>query len=279
MASIVQSDWGIVVKYPIGATYLVGNYVFGYTQGGIGCEGFSDGEVMGDTISSVRYYGLHFSDGSNPVVGQCRIIDHDFGVYCIWSSYPILGLLSGAGLDTLGGRNSIYDSREYHVANLNLTGTTDSIKAEVNWWGASPPDPLKFLGPVDYKPWLEEPRDGDGGGAQSAEDRLLVPTSYGLSSAFPNPFSSATVIRFELPQASHIALKVYDLAGRAVKTLVDERKKAGYYQAVWEGEDDSGTKTVSGVYFYRMSATRLGGPVSGGEASDYRLARKLIVLG
>lgn len=260
----MSTDYGIKLNDAGPDLHLVGNYVSDYYQGGIACSDVGEVEMTEDSVISSGYYGMYCLN-SNPVVTQTGIIGHDVGVYCIENSYPTLGWIVGP--DTVGGKNSIHDNRKYHVANCNESQIPeDFVKAEVNWWGTSPPDPDKFYGLVDYIPWLEDP-PGGGGGAQSAPAASLVPAAHGLSPAFPNPFRSATAIRYQLPKACHVTLKVYDMTGRLVKMLVDDNKKPGYYQIAWEGgEDGSRAKIASGVYFCRM------------QAGDYKSVKKLIVL-
>ena len=74
-----------------------------------------------------------------------------------------------------------------------------------------------------------------------------VPDSYSLGQNYPNPFNPNTVISYQLPVISDVVIKVYDVRGREVRTLVNERMQAGMYEATFDG-----TGMNSGVYFYRM---------------------------
>jgi len=74
-----------------------------------------------------------------------------------------------------------------------------------------------------------------------------VPSKYNLSQNYPNPFNPRTVIKFQLPAVSQVSLKVFDVMGREVQTLVNERLQAGSYEVTFDGSNYS-----SGVYFYRM---------------------------
>jgi hypothetical protein len=76
-----------------------------------------------------------------------------------------------------------------------------------------------------------------------------MPQSVALAQNYPNPFNPSTKIRFELPQASRVSLKVFDVLGREVMTLVDEVIPAGVYYVRFDGSTLS-----SGVYFYRLQA-------------------------
>jgi len=86
--------------------------------------------------------------------------------------------------------------------------------------------------------------------AATAVDEL--PRSVALSRNVPNPFNPATEISFAVPRAGHVSLKVFDLAGRTVRTLVDGRREAGTHAVTWRGESDSGARAPSGTYFYRL---------------------------
>ena len=68
----------------------------------------------------------------------------------------------------------------------------------------------------------------------------------------PNPFNPGTTIRFELPDPGRVRLRVYDAHGRLVRTLLDEERPSGYFQVFWNGEDASGRRVGSGVYWYRV---------------------------
>jgi len=68
----------------------------------------------------------------------------------------------------------------------------------------------------------------------------------------PNPFNPSTTIRFGLPAAGHVALKVYDARGHLVTVLVDGVRPAGRHEEVWSGDDDQGRRVPSGVYTYLL---------------------------
>ena len=74
-----------------------------------------------------------------------------------------------------------------------------------------------------------------------------IPQSFSLEQNYPNPFNSSTVISFRLPSKSSVLLKVFDIMGREVATLVNEELAAGNYSRQWSVSNIS-----SGVYFYRL---------------------------
>ena len=75
-----------------------------------------------------------------------------------------------------------------------------------------------------------------------------APKEYALSQNFPNPFNPTTTIRYDLPLDSRVSLKIYDILGNEVKTLVDKEESAGFKEIKFNG-----LSLASGVYIYRMT--------------------------
>ena len=93
------------------------------------------------------------------------------------------------------------------------------------------------------------------------------PAVAALYQAIPNPFNPSTTIRYDVPDGGdRVKISVYDVAGRLVKTLVEERQTAGRKQVTWDGRNLSGHTVSSGVYFYRMTTT------------SYSSTRKMLLL-
>jgi hypothetical protein len=78
--------------------------------------------------------------------------------------------------------------------------------------------------------------------------------SFVLYDNFPNPFNPLTTLRYDIPQSGHVELKIFNIQGQLVRTIVDEDKPAGSYQAIWDGRSNEGILQASGVYFYRLEA-------------------------
>jgi hypothetical protein len=81
-----------------------------------------------------------------------------------------------------------------------------------------------------------------------------IARSYALNDCYPNPFNPQTTIAFELPTVGKARLRIYDLAGRVVRDLVNETLPAGRHEAVWTGRDNGGRSVASGTYFVRLVA-------------------------
>lgn len=84
-----------------------------------------------------------------------------------------------------------------------------------------------------------------------------VPKDVMLAQNYPNPFNPETVIRFEVPDQAQTQLKVYDMNGRLVRTLVDGTVEAGSHQVSWNASNDAGQILPSGMYVYRLTAGSL----------------------
>lgn len=86
------------------------------------------------------------------------------------------------------------------------------------------------------------------------EDRVEgVPQEYKLYDNFPNPFNPETTIQYQIPATNYVSLKIFNMLGQPIKELVGEQKKAGMYQAVWEGTNEMGKEVPSGIYIYQIT--------------------------
>jgi len=86
-----------------------------------------------------------------------------------------------------------------------------------------------------------------------------------LHHIFPNLFNPVTTISYDLPNSGFVTLKVYDMLGREVKTLVNEMKTAGFHRAQFSAEG-----LASGAYFYRLSVS--------GNAGEFVAVKKCVVV-
>jgi photosystem II stability/assembly factor-like uncharacterized protein len=81
-----------------------------------------------------------------------------------------------------------------------------------------------------------------------------IAATFELHQNYPNPFNPTTKISYNLPGSGQVHLKIYNVMGQEVRTLVNESQIAGNYTAVWDGRDNHGNMVSSGVYIYRLSA-------------------------
>jgi hypothetical protein len=75
------------------------------------------------------------------------------------------------------------------------------------------------------------------------------PVTWALKQNYPNPFNPSTTIRYNIPRQSFVTLKIFDLLGREVATLVNDMKRAGTHSVKWDA-----SRLSSGVYFYTITA-------------------------
>ena len=85
----------------------------------------------------------------------------------------------------------------------------------------------------------------------------LHPENFRLFQNFPNPFNPTTTISYNLPEDTEVNLKIYNLFGQEVRTLVNEAQSAGSKSVVWNGKDASGRIVSSGLYIYRLAAEKI----------------------
>ncbi len=93
-----------------------------------------------------------------------------------------------------------------------------------------------------------------------------LPVEFTLMHTYPNPFNLSTTIRFDVPRLSHVKIKIYDILGREVLTLVDRKFEAGRFIEIWNGRNNNGQQVASGLYFMCM------------HADKFLKVRKLILL-
>jgi flagellar hook assembly protein FlgD len=89
-------------------------------------------------------------------------------------------------------------------------------------------------------------------GVTSAEDNNVIPTVYELSQNYPNPFNPSTILKYSIPEAGNVSIKVYDILGNLVKTVVNDYQQAGSYNVSWNGENANGNKAATGTYIARI---------------------------
>ncbi len=95
---------------------------------------------------------------------------------------------------------------------------------------------------------------------------IEVPKEFSLAQNYPNPFNPSTVIRYALPEAEFVTLRIYNLNGQEIVTPVEKEQPAGHYQVNWNGRNRRGEPVAAGLYFYRL------------EAGDFRTVKRMVLL-
>ena len=156
---------------------------------------------------------------------------------------PILTGVSGSWASAIGATSVIKDGDLYRM------------------WVSGLPDFFPYPGRIGYATApaenptsVEEPSSPE------------TPGTFSLHQNYPNPFNPATSIRYEVSKQVRVVLKIMNLIGQEIQTLVDEEKPVGFYQVVWDGKDKNGQSVASGVYLYRL------------ETKDFVQIRKMVFL-
>ena len=79
-----------------------------------------------------------------------------------------------------------------------------------------------------------------------------IPDQYALLQNYPNPFNPETEIRFQLPQAGLVEIRIYNMLGQQIRLLTSSNYEAGYHSIRWNGRDARGSNVASGVYIYEL---------------------------
>ncbi|MFZ2323036.1 MAG: T9SS type A sorting domain-containing protein, partial [Ignavibacteriaceae bacterium] len=103
-------------------------------------------------------------------------------------------------------------------------------------------------------------------GVTDVSKETEVPTNYNLSQNYPNPFNPSTIINYSLPKSSFVTIKIYDMLGREVKTLINSEQNSGTHNIQWNGDNNFGSKVSSGTYIYSI------------RTGDFYQAKKMILL-
>ena len=110
------------------------------------------------------------------------------------------------------------------------------------------------------KPVMRSGRGFDGNSASSKGSADLgeispqSPNTFGLGHNYPNPFNPETKIRFQLPEASYVVVRIFNTLGQEIRMLADQQYEAGHHSVGWDGKDNSGNAVSSGIYFYQLQA-------------------------
>ncbi|MFA4948070.1 MAG: FlgD immunoglobulin-like domain containing protein [Candidatus Krumholzibacteriia bacterium] len=190
-----------------------------------------------------------YAYGGCPAVNKFDVLEKTvFGKYAL--SYPV----HDAANRYAAIASSQMNPGGYYVRTMWFGFSFQYIRDDVN---AAPIDRFELAKNVFQ--WMQETTHWSG-----VDD--TTPAVNALTQNFPNPFNPSTTIKFDLEEKGPVTLKVYNVAGQLVRTLVDEARDAGAYSAVWDGRNNIGADASSGIYFYKM------------ETAGFLATKKLVLL-
>jgi flagellar hook assembly protein FlgD len=105
-----------------------------------------------------------------------------------------------------------------------------------------------------------------------APSTSALPLEFALRQAIPNPFRGSTSIGYALPEPSTVRLRVFNVLGQQVASLVNGTVGAGYHAMEWNARDRAGRPVSSGIYFYRLEATGLN------TGTSHQMLKKMLLL-
>ena len=253
---------GGIATLPIGNLNIsIEDNIITHNRYGIAIQNTNTNAVIrGNVLDSNNIQGVPLSGGSGinfngnstltAVVSRNYIRGNLWGITIQSTAKPNLGNLSNADTSD-DGYNYIYGNSNTGIIYDLYNNTPDSIKAENNFWGTSNIDTVEAhifhkpdnpaLGFVDYIPIYIPVEVG--------ESQNNIPSGYKLYNPYPNPFNPYTAIKYDIPELSFVTIRIFDVTGKEIKTVVNELKKAGTYKVIFYGGNLS-----SGIYFCRFEA-------------------------
>ena len=173
--------------------------------------------------------------------------------------------------------NPLFCNPIYYLLTENVSECIDAGNPDVKYndlldganalypaMGSSRNDMGAFGGP--YSRWSEV--DSIISITNIEDEYMVFPQQYKLSQNYPNPFNPTTKIKYTIPKHSKVVLKIYDVLGKEVETLVNEEKTTGIYEVKFNAKN-----LTSGVYFYKLKATPIGG-----QAGEFIQTKKMLLL-
>lgn len=278
------SENGAVIKSPVGIAVSQSGLVYaidremnrvnvfalnGELQFSFGTYGTNDGEfsVPSDIAIDKSSGKIIVADAGNSriqVFSPQGIYIRKFGehIYKIDNEWKLIGTFAQMQGVAVDKENRIYITD----SGLNHVQIFDSLGNQLGFLGMDARSASRFRVPMGVA--VSENKELYITSMASSEVKIYsiltptnvppslneIPSQYAVEQNYPNPFNPTTEIRFSIPKESYIAIKIFDVIGREVTTLLNEQRSAGTYKIVWNGKNNSGNEVSSGIYFYHFQA-------------------------
>ena len=228
--------------------------------------------ILRDVDNDGRAEILCVNDGDRgPGLGAVvTMLDYGSGLVALWPAMMVAGNINGLAVDfmNLNAANPqvLVLSTASKLMLVNATSgavlydtATDPAIPTNRTVDAVLVDDFDVDGHDDVLLTLVNPSNGikrvfliGASGGLSSVDDLSGAALVKLEQSWPNPVNGSSTIRFELEKSSRARLRLFDAAGRLVRTLLDEQVAAGSHTRVWDGRDEQGRDVASGIYFYEL---------------------------
>ncbi|UCE04367.1 MAG: T9SS type A sorting domain-containing protein [bacterium] len=224
--------------------------------------------LSGWTAGDCNYYAIVNPISPNPADYEIRFTERGdtalfrnitvpFEIWNIIDSVQVDFMLQDSRSDTTDEMRNSWTSGDNIILRENIDGmlkfTWSIILYAPTWTTIIDPELGDVFTVAISRPLTDEDVFVFSTGATRVElEKEVIPFDYALNQNYPNPFNSSTKIIYSLPKAERVVLRVYNVLGQQVKTLVDEIRRAGRHVVNWDGKDSNGIQISSGVYFYQM---------------------------
>ncbi len=216
--------WGVAVNGPLTGGWSSpggdwGRHLMTITNKAMHDDGLNGDRVKGDSIYTILF--KMYKDKATQPDGPTNLIGQEFK----------FGI---AGGDNEGGYGN------NHRVNIDDSQPQCTIQAQFG-----------SIDPLFYSAWNFDSRSP----ATGVDNvKTTIPDKFALEQNYPNPFNPTTIIKYTLPKELNVTLKLYNMRGQEVKTLVSKKQLAGNYVVEWNGRDNNGIAVSTGIYFYRIEA-------------------------
>ncbi len=175
------------------------------------------------------------------------------------AAYTDNGMLVGSSVFDIQGRCGVAVWGDDETTE-NIDGLADGEAFELRLWDADRQEEISLI-PISVTEGKGLVYEPDGFSMIELGLAPEIPDYYYLSQAYPNPFNAVTHLSFGMPEAGSLSVKVYDMSGRVIATLIDGKMNAGVHRIAWGGED-----IASGIYIVKL------------ESENFNAARKVVLM-